>query len=83
MVGAAYASVPLYKLFCQATGFDGTVRKAELKPTKILDRKVTIRFDANVRDLPWDFQPSRPARRSASATRAWPSSRSPTTATSR
>jgi cytochrome c oxidase assembly protein subunit 11 len=37
------------------TGFDGTVRKAELKPTKILDRKVTIRFDANVRTLPWDF----------------------------
>jgi cytochrome c oxidase assembly protein subunit 11 len=55
MVGAAYASVPLYKLFCQMTGFDGTVRKAELKPTKILDRKVTIRFDANVRTLPWDF----------------------------
>jgi cytochrome c oxidase assembly protein subunit 11 len=55
MVGAAYASVPLYRLFCQMTGFDGTVRKAELKPTKILDRKVTIRFDANVRTLPWDF----------------------------
>ena len=55
MVGAAYASVPLYRLFCQMTGFDGTVRKAELKPTRILDRKVTIRFDANVRTLPWDF----------------------------
>lgn len=56
MVGAAYAAVPLYKLFCQATGFDGTVRKAEAKPTKILDRKVTIRFDANIRELPWQFQ---------------------------
>ena len=56
MVGAAYAAVPLYKLFCQATGFDGTVRKAVAKPTKILDRKVTIRFDANIRDLPWQFQ---------------------------
>jgi cytochrome c oxidase assembly protein subunit 11 len=55
MVGAAYASVPLYKLFCQMTGFDGTVRKAELAPTKVLDRKVTIRFDSNIRDLPWDF----------------------------
>jgi cytochrome c oxidase assembly protein subunit 11 len=55
MVGAAYASVPLYRLFCQMTGFDGTVRKAELKPTKVLDRKVTIRFDANVRTLPWAF----------------------------
>ncbi|WP_165190673.1 cytochrome c oxidase assembly protein [Caulobacter soli] len=57
MVGAAYAAVPLYKLFCQATGFDGTVRKAVAKPTKVLDRKVEIRFDANVRTLPWDFQP--------------------------
>jgi cytochrome c oxidase assembly protein subunit 11 len=56
MVGAAYAAVPLYKMFCQATGFDGTVRKAVAKPTKVLDRKVEIRFDANVRNLPWDFQ---------------------------
>ncbi|PTT79695.1 cytochrome c oxidase assembly protein, partial [Pseudomonas sp. HMWF010] len=55
MVGAAYASVPLYKLFCQMTGFDGTVRKAELAPTRILDRKVTIRFDSNIRELPWSF----------------------------
>jgi cytochrome c oxidase assembly protein subunit 11 len=56
MVGAAYAAVPLYKMFCQATGFDGTVRKAEVKPDKVLDRKVTIRFDANIRELPWTFQ---------------------------
>lgn len=56
MVGAAYAAVPLYKLFCQVTGFDGTVRKAKAKPTRILDRKVTIRFDANLRDLPWRFE---------------------------
>lgn len=56
MVGAAYAAVPLYKLFCQVTGFDGTVRKAEVAPTKILDRKITVRFDANLRDLPWTFQ---------------------------
>jgi cytochrome c oxidase assembly protein subunit 11 len=55
MVGAAYAAVPLYKLFCQATGFDGTVRQAKAKPTRILDRKIEIRFDANVRSLPWDF----------------------------
>lgn len=57
MVGAAYAAVPLYKAFCQLTGFDGTVRKAEAAPTKVLDRKITIRFDANVRTLPWDFKP--------------------------
>jgi cytochrome c oxidase assembly protein subunit 11 len=58
MVGAAYAAVPLYRAFCQLTGFDGTVRKAEAAPTRVLDRKLTIRFDANVRDLPWDFKPS-------------------------
>lgn len=56
MVGAAYAAVPLYKLFCQVTGFDGTVRKAEAAPSTILDRKVTVRFDANLRELPWKFQ---------------------------
>jgi len=56
MIGAAYAAVPLYKLFCQATGFDGTVRKAQVAPSRILDRKVTIRFDANIRELPWQFQ---------------------------
>jgi cytochrome c oxidase assembly protein subunit 11 len=58
MVGAAYASVPLYRAFCQLTGFDGTVRKAEAAPDKVLDRKLTIRFDANVRDLPWTFTPN-------------------------
>lgn len=55
MVGAAYAAVPLYKMFCQVTGFGGTVSKAEAAPGKILDKKVTVRFDANVRTLPWDF----------------------------
>jgi cytochrome c oxidase assembly protein subunit 11 len=54
----AYASVPLYRAFCQLTGFDGTVRKAEAAPDKVLDRKLTIRFDANVRDLPWTFTPN-------------------------
>jgi cytochrome c oxidase assembly protein subunit 11 len=56
MVGAAYASVPLYKAFCQLTGFDGTTRKAEKASDVVLDRAVTIRFDANVRDLPWTFE---------------------------
>ena len=55
MVGAAYASVPLYKLFCQVTGFDGTVRKAQAAPTTVLDRSVVVRFDANIRNLPWTF----------------------------
>ena len=55
MVGAAFASVPLYKAFCQVTGFDGTVRKAQAAPDRTLERKLTIRFDANIRELPWTF----------------------------
>jgi cytochrome c oxidase assembly protein subunit 11 len=57
MVGAAFAAVPLYKRFCQVTGYDGTVRKAEARPGKVLARKLLIRFDANVRGLNWDFRP--------------------------
>lgn len=55
MIGAAYAAVPLYRAFCQATGYDGTVSRASVAPSKVLDRKLTIRFDANARDIPWDF----------------------------
>jgi cytochrome c oxidase assembly protein subunit 11 len=55
MVGAAYAAVPLYRAFCQLTGFDGTVRKADAAPDQVLAKTVTVRFDTNVRDLPWDF----------------------------
>ena len=55
MVGAAYAAVPLYRAFCQLTGFDGTVRKADVAPDQVLAKTVTVRFDTNVRDLPWDF----------------------------
>ena len=56
MTGAAFAAVPLYRMFCQATGFDGTVMKADKAPDTILDRMVTIRFDTNVRDLPMTFR---------------------------
>ena len=56
MTGAAFAAVPLYQLFCQVTGFDGTVRKAEAAPDRILDRTVLVRFDTNVRDLPMTFR---------------------------
>jgi cytochrome c oxidase assembly protein subunit 11 len=58
MVGAAYAAVPLYKAFCQLTGFDGATRKADAAPDQVLKRSLTIRFDANVRDMPWTFRPS-------------------------
>jgi cytochrome c oxidase assembly protein subunit 11 len=55
MVGAAYASIPLYRAFCQVTGFDGTVSRAKAAPKQVLDKTVTVRFDANVNGLPWDF----------------------------
>jgi cytochrome c oxidase assembly protein subunit 11 len=56
MIGVAYASVPLYRAFCQLTGFDGTPRRAEAAADRQLDRELTVRFDANVRGgLPWTF----------------------------
>ena len=61
MVGIAYAAVPFYRAFCQATGFDGTARRVERAPTRVIDRKITVRFDANVRDLPWRFTPEQTA----------------------
>ncbi len=58
MVAVAYASVPLYQLFCQATGFGGTTQRADAAPLQILDRKVTVAFDANVNaGLSWQFKP--------------------------
>ena len=56
MVGLAYASVPLYRAFCQVTGFDGTVGRAKVASGTVLDKTLQVRFDANVRDLPWDFE---------------------------
>ena len=49
--------MPLYRAFCQLTGFDGTVHKADVAPDKVLNKTLTIRFDANVRNLPWSFAP--------------------------
>ena len=58
MVGAAYASVPLYTWFCKATGFAGTTQVADKAPDHVLGRELTIRFDSNVMPgLPWKFEP--------------------------
>jgi cytochrome c oxidase assembly protein subunit 11 len=58
MVGAAYAAVPFYNWFCRATGFNGTTQVATAGPSGMIDRKVTVRFDANVGPgLPWRFEP--------------------------
>jgi cytochrome c oxidase assembly protein subunit 11 len=57
MTGAAFAAVPLYRIFCQTTGFAGYVPRAKLAPTSELAQEVTVSFDTNVRGLPWDFRP--------------------------
>ena len=57
MTGAAFAAVPLYRLFCQVTGFDGTTMRATAAPERVLEREITVRFDTNVRGgLPWTFE---------------------------
>lgn len=61
MVGAAYAAVPLYRVFCQATGFDGTVKRAKTPPAHALARTMTVRFDTNVHGVPFDFKPEIPS----------------------
>jgi len=57
MVGLAFASVPLYRLFCEATGFDGTTGRAKQAPGAVAGQ-VSVRFDANVDPkLAWRFEP--------------------------
>lgn len=61
MVGAAYASVPLYELFCKVTGYGGTPRVAESNTTLTGERLISVRFDANVSTaLGWRFEPEQP-----------------------
>lgn len=58
MIGMAYAAVPLYKMFCQATGYGGATRRATQQyADRVLDRDITVRFDANIAGVPWQFQP--------------------------
>ncbi|MCF8474552.1 MAG: cytochrome c oxidase assembly protein [Emcibacter sp.] len=58
MVGLVVASVPLYRLFCQVTGYGGTTQKAESTDGTILTREMTIRFNSDVNSsLPWIFKP--------------------------
>lgn len=64
MIGAAYASVPLYDLFCRVTGYGGTTQVAEIAPGAVNGavngkppRMITVRFDASLnRQLPWAFE---------------------------
>lgn len=58
MLMLAYASVPLYRLFCQVTGYGGTTREAAHAPNRVLDRIVKVTFNADVAPgLPWEFKP--------------------------
>lgn len=56
MVGLAYASVPLYRMFCQVTGFGGTTQRAEQAPAEATGKTIKVRFDANTSGaLDWSF----------------------------
>ena len=61
MVGVAFAAVPLYRVFCQATGFNGTARRATAAPTTLAAGVVTVAFDTNTRGLAWQFTPNVPS----------------------
>ncbi len=58
MVGLTAASVPLYRLFCQVTGYGGTTSVAERAPAGVRDVWVEVTFNADVDSkLPWRFRP--------------------------
>jgi cytochrome c oxidase assembly protein subunit 11 len=58
MVGLSFASVPLYRLFCQVTGYGGTTQVAAAAPGAVTERVIKVRFNADTApDLPWSFKP--------------------------
>jgi cytochrome c oxidase assembly protein subunit 11 len=58
MAGLSFAAVPLYRLYCQVTGYQGTTQRAEKASDVVLERVVKVHFDANTAaDLPWKFEP--------------------------
>lgn len=62
MLALGFASVPLYRMFCEATGFDGTTQRSNGQLVRaVAGKTVEIRFDANhVPTLPWSFEPEKP-----------------------
>ena len=61
MIGAAYAAVPLYSLFCKLTGFAGTPLIAQTNDKKVGSKAFLVQFDSNVAaGLPWRFTPEMP-----------------------
>ena len=68
MLALGYAAVPLYRMFCQATGFGGTTQRSEtgVAPGEVIGKIINVRFDANVApDLPWTFGPEKKVARVA------------------
>jgi len=62
MVGAAYAAVPLYQMFCQVTGYGGTTQMATEAPAVTGERIITVRFNADTAGtMPWRFRPQQRA----------------------
>lgn len=58
MLGAAFASVPLYDMFCKVTGYGGTPVRADSAPKEAIARTITVRFDGNVANgIGWAFRP--------------------------
>ncbi len=58
MIGLSFASVPLYRLFCQVTGYGGTTQVAEAPPGAVAERVIKVRFNADTApELPWYFKP--------------------------
>ncbi len=62
MLGLGFASVPLYRLFCEVTGFDGITMRADGNGVRaVAGKTIEVRFDANhVPTLPWSFTPEKP-----------------------
>ena len=59
MIGLSFAAVPLYKVFCRATGFGGTTQVAAQGASQVLARTIEIRFNTDVNsELPWVFKPN-------------------------
>ena len=60
MVALSFAAVPLYRVFCQVTGYGGTTQRASRGADQVLDRTIEVRFNADVNsELPWSFRPER------------------------
>jgi cytochrome c oxidase assembly protein subunit 11 len=53
-----FGAVPLYRAFCNATGYGGTTQRAAAAPAEAGARMMTVRFNADIApNMPWAFQP--------------------------